>query len=279
VKIVRREIDYPEKWRIQEMKIARFLRDGQIQFGIVEGGRTFFCDGDPFGGMKRTTEAAATDSLKILAPVSPPNIICLGLNYRKHADEGGEKYPPRPLLFFKTTTSLIGPGDPIVLPEGYEGSIDYEAEMTIVIGKRAKNVSEEDVPGVVLGYTVANDVSNREAQFKDGQWARGKSHDTFCPIGPFIVTDIDGDSLDIECRVDGKVMQSSNTSNMIFSCRQIVSFISKSMTLLPGTIILTGTPEGVGFARKPPAFLRAGHVVESTVQGIGTLTNPVVGSK
>jgi 2-keto-4-pentenoate hydratase/2-oxohepta-3-ene-1,7-dioic acid hydratase in catechol pathway len=268
-----------EDERAEKMKIARFSRDGRIQFGIVEGDRTFFCEGDPFDGLRKTEGSVATETLKFLAPVSPPNIICLGLNYKAHADEGGAKYPSNPLLFFKTTTSLIGPGDPIVLPEGYEESIDYEAEMAIIVGKRAKNISEEDVPAVVLGYTVANDVSNRNAQFTDGQWARGKSHDTFCPLGPFIVTDLDGDEQDIECRLDGKVMQSSNTSNMIFPCRKIVSFISKSMTLLPGTVILTGTPEGVGFARKPPVFLKAGQVVESTVQGIGTLTNPVIGPR
>jgi 2-keto-4-pentenoate hydratase/2-oxohepta-3-ene-1,7-dioic acid hydratase in catechol pathway len=258
------------------MKIVRFEREGQARFGIVEGDTTFPCDGDPFSGLTRGTETVTTDSLKLLAPVSPPNIICLGLNYRKHADEAGSRYPSEPLLFFKTTTALCGPGDPIVLPEAYQDSIDYEAEMAIVIGKMAKNVSEEEAPKVILGYTVANDVSNRAAQFKDGQWARGKSHDTFCPLGPSIVTDVDADSLDIECRVDGQIMQSSNTSNMIFSCRRIVSFVSTCMTLLPGTIILTGTSEGVGYARKPPVFLKAGQLVECIVEGIGTLANPVV---
>jgi 2-keto-4-pentenoate hydratase/2-oxohepta-3-ene-1,7-dioic acid hydratase in catechol pathway len=258
------------------MKIVRFLRDGQTQFGIVEGERTFPCGGDPFIGLTKGTEALATDSLRLLAPVSPPNIICLGLNYRKHADEGGAKYPPAPLLFFKTTTALSGPGDPILLPAGYEDSVDYEAEMAIVIGTGAKNISEEEVPKVILGYTVANDVSNRAAQFKDGQWGRGKSYDTFCPVGPSIVTDLDPDNLNIECRVDGQIMQSSNTSNMIFSSRRIVSYISTCMTLLPGTIILTGTPEGVGFARTPPLFLKAGQLVECAIEGIGTLANPVV---
>jgi 2-keto-4-pentenoate hydratase/2-oxohepta-3-ene-1,7-dioic acid hydratase in catechol pathway len=258
------------------MKIVRFQKDGQVQFGIVEGETTSPCTGDPFVGLKRGTEMLTTDTLKLLAPVSPPNIICLGLNYRKHADEGGAKYPTEPLIFFKTTTALCGPGDPIVLPEAYFDSVDYEAEMAIVIGTRAKDVPEEDVPKVVLGYTVANDVSNRAAQFKDGQWARGKSHDTFCPLGPAIVTDLDADNLTISCRVDGQIMQSSNTSNMIFPFRRIVSFLSRAMTLLPGTVILTGTPEGVGFARTPPVFLKAGQVVECTVESIGTLSNPVV---
>ncbi len=261
------------------MKIARFLTNGQSRFGIVEGETTLLCEGDPFTGLVRGRQRLATASLKLLPPVLPPNIICLGLNYRKHADEGGAKYPPEPLIFFKTTTALCGPGDPIVLPEGFTDSIDYEAEMAIVIGREAKSVSEEEVGRVVLGYTVANDVSNRAAQFKDGQWARGKSYDTFCPIGPYVVTDLDGDDLDIACRIDGQVMQSSNTSNMIFSCRRIVSYLSTCMTLLPGTVILTGTPEGVGFARTPPVFLKAGQVVECSVEGIGALANPVVGPR
>jgi 2-keto-4-pentenoate hydratase/2-oxohepta-3-ene-1,7-dioic acid hydratase in catechol pathway len=140
-------------------------------------------------------------------------------------------------------------------------------------------VTEEEVPQYILGYTIGNDVSNRNAQFKDGQWARGKSHDTFCPIGPAIVTDLDGDNLNLSCRIDGKIMQDSNTSDMVFSCRQIVSYLSRSMTLLPGTIIMTGTPPGVGFARKPPVFLKAGQTVECRIEGIGVLSNPVVGPK
>ena len=261
------------------MKIVRFLHNGQARYGVVEGATAYVCDGDPFDRLKRTSETLDGDSLKLLPPVSPPNIFCLGLNYRSHADEGGVAYPPAPLIFLKPTTALCGPGDAIVLPEGYEESIDYEVELIIVIGRKAKNVPPESVDDFILGYTVGNDVSNRTAQFKDGQWARGKSHDTFCPIGPAIVTGINADNLDLSCRIDGEVMQSSNTSNMIFSCRHIVSYISRSMTLLPGTIILTGTPEGVGFVRKPPVFLKDGQVVECTIEGIGTLSNPVVRSR
>ncbi|MCG6534537.1 MAG: fumarylacetoacetate hydrolase family protein, partial [Syntrophales bacterium LBB04] len=212
-------------------------------------------------------------------PVSPPNIICLGNNYRRHVDEMKDVYPPAPLVFLKATTSLCGPGDSIVLPEGFQDGIDYEAELVIVIGKGAKNITEDEVAGVVLGYTIGNDVSSRPAQFADGQWARGKSYDTFCPLGPVIATDLDGDKLDISCRVDGVTMQSSNTSQMIFSCRWIVAYLSKCMTLLPGTVIMTGTPEGVGYARKPPAFLRAGQTVEVSIEGIGTLTNHVKGDR
>jgi 2-keto-4-pentenoate hydratase/2-oxohepta-3-ene-1,7-dioic acid hydratase in catechol pathway len=258
------------------MKIVRFLFDGKTQYGLVEGDRLFPCAGDPFTGLNREGKDLALDAVKLLAPVCPPNILCLGLNYRKHADEGGMAYPKNPMLFIKSGTALSGPGDPIVLPEPYQDSIDYEGELVIVIGKEAKNIAEEEVPQYILGYTIGNDVSNRDAQFKDGQWARGKSHDTFCPIGPAIVTGLDGDNLNLSCRIDGEVRQDSNTSDMIFSCRQIVSFLSKSMTLLPGTIIMTGTPSGVGFARKPPAFLKAGQTVECCIEGIGILSNPVV---
>lgn len=260
------------------MHIVRYLYKEQIQYGILEGDRVIPCKGDPFSELIRGQAALDLEGVRLLAPVVPPNILCLGLNYRKHADEGGMPYPPVPLLFLKTTTALAGPGDPIAIPEDYPDQIDYEVELVMVIGKTAKNVSEEEVPKVVLGYTIGNDVSNRTAQFSDKQWCRGKSHDTFCPIGPAIVTDLDGDNLDLSCRIDGEVRQDSNTSDMIFSCRQIVSFLSKSMTLLPGTIIMTGTPPGVGFARTPPAFLKAGQVVECRIEGIGVLSNPVIGS-
>jgi 2-keto-4-pentenoate hydratase/2-oxohepta-3-ene-1,7-dioic acid hydratase in catechol pathway len=259
------------------MKIVRFLSNRQTEYGIIEDDLIYPCNGDPFNGLARTPQALSAHSVKLLAPVSPPNVVCLGLNYRKHADEIGDAYPPAPLIFLKPTTSVCGPNDPIVLPEAFQDGIDFEAELVIVIGKCVKNIAEEEVPDAVLGYTIGNDVSNRTAQFKDGQWARGKSHDTFCPLGPAIETDLDGDNLDISCRVDGVLMQSSNTSNMIFSCKQIVAYLSQCMTLLPGTVIMTGTPEGVGYRRTPPTFLKAGQTVECIVQNIGILANPVVG--
>ncbi len=259
------------------MKIVRFLRDGHTEYGIIEDDLIYPCEGDPFDGLVRTPRAVSAASVSLLAPVCPPNIICLGLNYKKHADETGGTYPPVPLMFLKATTSVCGPNDPIVLPDAFQDGIDFEAELVIVIGKRVKNITEEEVPDAVLGYTIGNDVSNRAVQFKDGQWARGKSYDTFCPLGPVIETDLDADNLDITCRVDGVVMQSSSTSNMIFPCKRIVSYLSQCMTLLPGTVIMTGTPEGVGFARTPRVFLKAGQTVECSVEGIGTLANPVVG--
>ena len=259
------------------MRIVRFLFEGKTSYGIVEGGRLHPCGGDPFTGLIRQSTDLDLDAVRLLSPVDPPNIICLGLNYRKHAEETGQTPPSEPLIFIKSTTALSGPGDPIVLPRQGPGRIDYEAELVIVIRKRAKDVPEEEAANYILGYTAANDVSNRAAQFSDGQWARAKSHDTFCPIGPAIETDLNADNLAITSRLDGKVMQSSRTSDMIFTVRRIVSYISRCFTLLPGTIILTGTPDGVGFKRKPPVYLQPGQTVEIEIEGIGTLINPVVG--
>jgi 2-keto-4-pentenoate hydratase/2-oxohepta-3-ene-1,7-dioic acid hydratase in catechol pathway len=258
------------------MKIVRYKADAQPQYGIVEGEQLFPCSGDPFTGLRKRKKALDLCSVKLLSPISPPNVICVGLNYRRHAKEAGVDFPSKPLIFLKTTTTVCGPGDPIILPFHDPEKIDYEIELAIVIGKKAKCIPEMNLSEVILGYTIANDVSNRGAQFQESQWARGKSYDTFCPLGPMIATDLDGDHLNLICRLDGKVMQASNTSDMIFSTRQLVSYISECMTLLPGTVILTGTPEGVGFARKPPVFLKEGQRVECEIEGIGILSNPVV---
>lgn len=259
------------------MRIIRYLQEEKECYGIVEESGVRPCDGDPFTRLVPQPTVLALADVKLLPPVVPPNIICLGLNYRAHAAETGHPLPAEPLVFIKATTALCGPGDPIMLPAQYPDQIDYEAELAIVIGKRARNVPESDVDEYILGYTAANDVSNRAVQFSDGQWARAKSHDTFCPVGPAIVTDLDADNLAITCRLDGEVMQSSSTADLIFPVRRIVSYLSHSFTLLPGTLILTGTPSGVGFMRKPPVFLLPGQVVEVEIEGIGTLTNPVVG--
>jgi 2-keto-4-pentenoate hydratase/2-oxohepta-3-ene-1,7-dioic acid hydratase in catechol pathway len=261
------------------MKIVRYTFEDKTSYGIVDDGLLHPCDGDPFTALVRHSAVLDPDAIRLLSPVDPPNIICIGLNYRKHAEETGIAIPSEPLIFIKATTSLCGPGDAIVLPVYSPDKIDYEAELAIVIGKRAREITEEEVPDVILGYTVANDVSNRAAQFTDGQWARAKSHDTFCPVGPSIVTDLDPDNLRITCRLDGQVMQDSSTSDMIFSCRRIVSHLSRCFTLLPGTIILTGTPAGVGFKRNPPVYLQPGQIVEVEIEGIGTLVNPVIVGK
>ena len=181
------------------------------------------------------------------------------------------------MIFIKATTSLAGPTDDIILPAIAPSEVDYEGELAIVIGRKAKNVPEDDAMDYVFGYTIANDISARDCQMKiDGQWARGKSFDTFCPMGPVVVQGVNGDDLAIQTRLNGKVMQQSRTSRLIFDIRKLVSFCSHNMTLLPGTVILTGTPEGVGFSRVPPVYLAPGDVVEIEIEGIGTLANRVV---
>ena len=218
------------------------------------------------------------EEVKLLAPVVPPDIIAIGLNYKGHAEESGMSYPERPVIFLKTTSSLIGPEDKIVIPEMAPNEVDYEAELTIVIGKKAKNIERDEVQDYILGYTCGNDVSARDCQLRnDKQWARGKSFDTFCPLGPWIETDLpDPDNCRILSILNGKVMQDSHTSDLIFNTLELVSYCSKNFTLYPGTVIMTGTPEGVGFARKPPVFLQSGDLIEIEIEGIGKLSNQVV---
>ncbi len=244
--------------------------------GVLEDGLLRELEGGLFGDLVPGQAVFPLEKVRLLAPVDPPNVICIGLNYRRHAEESSLKLPERPVIFLKPTTAVIGPDAPIRLPEMAPGEVDYEAELVIVIGRTARNVPEERALDYVLGYTCGNDVSARDCQLRlDVQWARGKSFDTFCPLGPWIETAMDPDAAPIASRVNGRTMQSSSTSDMIFSCRQLVSYISRCMTLLPGTVILTGTPEGVGFARKPPVFLRPGDVVEVEVGPVGVLRNPV----
>ena len=258
-------------------KFVRFEYENQTGFGMLNGPKITVLDRCFLDEQARpTVEELNLADVRLLAPVQAPNIICIGLNYKPHAAEAEMKLPELPLIFIKTTTALAGPQDSIVLPKIAPDNVDYEGELAIVIGKKAKNVSEEEALDYVFGYTIANDVSARDCQLKiDGQWARGKSFDSFCPIGPVISTGIDGDALDIQTRLNGRVMQDSNTRNLIFSIRRLVSFCSRNMTLLPGTIILTGTPEGVGFSRVPPVWLQAGDVVEIEIEGIGVLSNSV----
>jgi 2-keto-4-pentenoate hydratase/2-oxohepta-3-ene-1,7-dioic acid hydratase in catechol pathway len=261
------------------MRIVRFQQEQkEPRYGIMESdSHVVHVEGDIFGEWKRGHERISLESIRMLAPVRPPNILGIGLNYRAHAAESGAEIPKAPVLFLKATTAAIGPEQPIVLPAMAPDEVDYEAELAIVIGKLARNVSEDDALDYVLGYTCGNDVSARDCQLRlDAQWARGKSFDTFAPLGPWIETDLDSGSCAIRCRLNGEVMQESNTSDLIFGTRQLVSYLSRCMTLLPGTVIMSGTPGGVGFARKPPVFLKAGDVVEVEVGGIGVLRNPVV---
>lgn len=247
-----------------------------VYCGIQRGETIARIKGSFFEGINETGEQDWLDEVSLLAPVEPPNIICIGLNYRKHADETNAKYPSAPVIFIKSTNTLRGPDDDIVLPSIAPGAVDYEAELVIVIGRQMKNVAEESAFDYVLGYTCANEVSQRDVQLKqDVQWARGKSFDSFFPVGPCIETEMDPDNADISLRLNGGTMQSSNTSDMIFSCRQLLSYISRNMTLYPGTLISTGTPEGVGMARSPQRFLKPGDVCEVEIEGIGVLRNPV----
>jgi 2-keto-4-pentenoate hydratase/2-oxohepta-3-ene-1,7-dioic acid hydratase in catechol pathway len=221
----------------------------------------------------------ALSDVTVGAPVPRPGkIICIGLNYRDHAAESNMPVPASPITFSKYVTSVAGPSKPIVLPD-VSRQVDYEAEMAIVIGRRAKRIPVERAFDHVLGYMNFNDVSARDLQFADGQWQRGKSCDTFAPMGPYIVTrDMAGDphALRIQLRLNGQTMQDSSTAQLIFGVDKIVSFLSQTVTLEPGDVIATGTPPGVGFARKPPVFLKAGDVVEVEVEGLGVLSNPVV---
>jgi acylpyruvate hydrolase len=207
----------------------------------------------------------------------PGKIVCVGLNYRDHAEEQGVEPPDHPILFAKWQTALIGPGEPIVLPPVTQQA-DFEAELGVVIGARVRSVSEESALEAVRGYVCVNEVSARDLQFADGQWTRAKSIDTFCPVGPRLVSreDVpDPQMLRIRCVLNGEVMQDSSTAEMIFSVAQIIAFASRTMTLEAGDLIATGTPAGVGFTRRPPVFLQDGDEVTIEIERLGALTNPV----
>lgn len=219
-------------------------------------------------------------SAKLRPPIAhPQKITCIGLNYADHAREGGQEPPPAPIFFLKSHNTICGPGDPIKLPPN-STQVDYEAEFAVVIGKRGKRIPESEAHKYIAGYTLLHDVSARDMQFSDKQWYRGKSCDTFAPTGPWIVTPDeipDPNNLRISLTLNGETLQDSNTSNLIFKVPFLISYLSQSVTWEVGDLISTGTPPGVGFARKPPVFMKAGDTVSVTVEGIGTLTNPVVG--
>jgi len=217
--------------------------------------------------------------VRLLAPVPRPRkVICIGLNYRDHAIEAKAEIPKTPVVFSKFTTAVTGPGDPIVLPAASR-KVDYEAELAVVIGRRAKGVARDRAYDVVLGYTNFNDVSARDLQFADRQWQRGKSCDTFAPFGPWIVTADevpDPHALRIRFRLNGETLQDSNTSQMIFGVPELIAFLSETITLEPGDVIATGTPSGVGFARTPSVYLKDGDIGEVEIEGLGVLRNPVM---
>jgi 2-keto-4-pentenoate hydratase/2-oxohepta-3-ene-1,7-dioic acid hydratase in catechol pathway len=251
------------------VKIARFSHDDAIMYGIVDESDLVVLAGDPmFTGYEPTGQRIPLADAALLAPVIPRSkVVCVGKNYHDHAAEMGGVAPEEPLLFLKPNTSVIGPGDSIVRPS-LSQQTEYEGELAVVIGKIAKNVTAADALTYVLGYTIANDVTARDLQRKDGQWSRAKGFDTFCPLGPVIETDFDPASATVETRVNGEVRQHAPLTDMIHSVASIIEYASAVFTLLPGDVILTGTPAGVG------AF-DAGDVVEVEISGLGILRNPV----
>ena len=267
------------------MKIIRYRdHQGHVQYGRQNAdGSRLRIEGDIFGEWSVTK--APADVAKLLAPVAPTQILCIGLNYRRHAEEQGAKIPERPILFMKGVGACQNPGDPIVLPRHLlSEEVDYECELAVVIGMAAKNVPRDRALQHVLGYTCGNDVSARDWQIRygGGQWCRGKTFDTFAPLGPCLVTADEipnPNALGIATILNGERVQDASTEDMIFPVAQLIEFLSGSTTLVPGTVILTGTPQGVGMHAKPPRWLREGDTVTIEIQGIGQLTNPVEAEK
>ncbi|MSQ25175.1 MAG: FAA hydrolase family protein [Dehalococcoidia bacterium] len=250
------------------MHIIRYRLERRTGYGIVERNRVFALEGRLFGAFRKGPLVANLSEVRLLAPVKPAKILAIGKNYAAHAKELSSDVPSEPLIFIKANSSLNGPGDPIVAP-AWAGRVDHEGELVAVIGKKASRVSEDDALDYVFGYTCGNDVTARELQTKDGQWARAKSFDTFACIGPWVVTGGKPEGRKIECRVNETVRQSSNTDMLIFGLPRLISHISRAITLYPGDIIYTGTPEGIG-------PIKPGNVVDVEIQGIGLLRNPVI---
>lgn len=244
---------------------VRYLDNNKVCCGFLENGEIIKIIGGMFENHEFSTETIPVSSVRLLAPCQPTKVICVGLNYLDHANEMKEELPKAPLLFLKPPTTVIGNEDDIVAPAN-TGRLDYEAELAIVVGKKAKNISPNEAGNYIFGYTCANDFTAREIQLSDKQWTRGKSFDTFCPLGPGIVKEINKNDANIQLTVNGEVRQSSNINMFIFGVDEVVSYISHCMTLLPGDVILTGTPHGVG-------PVNAGDVMSVTIDGIGALTN------
>lgn len=256
------------------MKILRFLTEGQVKYGVLEDdSRVKEITGNIYEHFERANNIYNLEEIRLLAPCEPSKIICVGLNYKAHIDEfkrDRSGIPEEPVLFMKPPTSVTGPGSDIELPSDSD-RIDFEGELAVVIGKKSKNIDPEHVENIVFGYTCANDVTARDLQRKDGQWTRGKGFDTFAPLGPWIETSLDPRNLKIQLYLNGQLRQDSSTANMIFPVPKLISFISRIMTLLPGDVILTGTPQGVG-------EMNEGDKVKVVVEGIGALENSAVKS-
>jgi 2-keto-4-pentenoate hydratase/2-oxohepta-3-ene-1,7-dioic acid hydratase in catechol pathway len=255
------------------MRIVRFSHRNQVGYGILQNDRVRSLANDPFtsfgngSDFEFDSQAYPLPDIKLLAPCLPSKIVCLGVNYRPHAQEMNDTPPPNPLIFLKPSTAVIGPEDSIVFPRGWR-RVDYECELAVVIGKKARYISEEDSRKYVLGYTCFNDVTERQIQQEDRQWTRAKSFDTFAPLGPWIETEVDPDDLKLETYLNGEVRQSSRTNELIIGISQLISFVSGVMTLLPGDVIATGTPGGIG-------PMQPGDVVEIKIENIGNLRNKV----
>lgn len=246
------------------MKICRFRKDGQINIGIVEGQEIWVCD----AAMEKTEELWYVDEVELAAPAVPSKIVCVGRNYAEHAKELGNEVPSEPLLFLKAPSAIVATGDEILIPFQSQ-QIEHEGELAVVIGRRCKNIGDDDDPlSYVLGYTCLNDVTARDLQRKDVQFTRAKSFDTFCPIGPFVETELDVSDVRVTTTVNGQIRQDGRTSQMVFPVAFLVRYISRQMSLEAGDVIATGTPSGVG-------RLGPGDVCEITVEGIGTLKNEV----
>jgi 2-keto-4-pentenoate hydratase/2-oxohepta-3-ene-1,7-dioic acid hydratase in catechol pathway len=250
------------------VKIVRFKADDRIAYGLAESEGVTIYTGSPFVAWEPTETLIAWDRVQLLAPVLPTKVVCVGKNYADHAQEMGGETPEEPLIFLKPATAVVGPQSPVVYPKASH-EVHHEAELAVVIGRPARNVSAEDASAYVFGYTAANDVTARDLQRKDGQWTRSKGFDTFCPLGPAIETELDPlERLAVICRVNGEVRQAGFTSDMVFGVAQLIEYISAVMTLLPGDVILTGTPSGVG-----PVV--PGDLMEVEIDGIGSLINRV----
>jgi 2-keto-4-pentenoate hydratase/2-oxohepta-3-ene-1,7-dioic acid hydratase in catechol pathway len=250
------------------MRIVRYSHQGEVGFGVHEDEAVAAISPHPFGAFEYTGQRVPAGEVRLLAPVLPSKVVCVGRNYAEHARELGNEVPPTPVLFLKPSTAVVGPGDPIVRPEGV-GRVDYEGELAVVVGKLVRRLAPPDAIQAVLGFTCANDVTARDLQRADGQWTRAKGFDSFCPLGPWIETDLDSSDLAISTLVNGETRQQARTSQLEHGVADLLAFVSRVMTLLPGDVLLTGTPAGVG-------PLTAGDRVEVEVEGVGVLANEVV---
>lgn len=251
------------------MRIARFSLNGEPRFGIVDGPELVVLKGHPLvSGYDTTGERVPLKDVKLLAPTIPSKMVCIGKNYADHVAEMGREINPEPTIFFKPSSAIIGPGDSIVLPK-QSNRVELEAELAIVIGQITKNVSQEQALDHVWGFTIANDVTARDLQASDDQWARAKAFDTFCPLGPWIETEFVPDGQIVESRIDGETKQQASIDLMLHNVPKIISYVSQNMTLLPGDVILTGTPAGI-------SRIDSGQLIECEIEGIGTLLNPVL---